>query len=77
MNEFQRVLDADELADPGKTLVEVDGEMIALFHIGGEFLRSMMSARTTVDRWRMANLLGIRLPAPVTARSLMSAPVVP
>ena len=37
MNEFQRVLDADELADPGKTLVEVDGEMIALFHIGGEF----------------------------------------
>jgi len=37
MREFQRVLDVAELSDPGKTLVEVDGEMIALFHVGGEF----------------------------------------
>lgn len=37
MREFQRVLEVTELSDPGKTLVEVDGEMIALFHVGGEF----------------------------------------
>lgn len=37
MQEFQRVLEVGELADPGKTLVEVDGEMIAVFHVGGEF----------------------------------------
>lgn len=37
MVEFQRVLEVGELADPGKTLVEVDGEMIALFHVGGQY----------------------------------------
>jgi len=37
MHEFQRVLELGELADPGKTLVEIDGEMIALFHVGGEY----------------------------------------
>ena len=37
MHEFQRVLDEAVLADPGKTLVEIDGEMIALFHVGGVY----------------------------------------
>lgn len=37
MRDFQRVLEVGELADPGKTLVEIDGEMIALFHVGGEY----------------------------------------
>jgi metal-sulfur cluster biosynthetic enzyme/nitrite reductase/ring-hydroxylating ferredoxin subunit len=35
MADFVRVLDASELPDPGKTLVEVDGEMVALFHVQG------------------------------------------
>lgn len=35
MSDFERVLDVGELPDPGKTLVEVAGEMIALFHVGG------------------------------------------
>jgi metal-sulfur cluster biosynthetic enzyme/nitrite reductase/ring-hydroxylating ferredoxin subunit len=37
MQDFQRVIEVGELADPGKTLVEIDGEMIALFHVGGEY----------------------------------------
>jgi metal-sulfur cluster biosynthetic enzyme/nitrite reductase/ring-hydroxylating ferredoxin subunit len=37
MADFQRVLDIGELADPGRTLVEVDGEMLAVFHVGGEY----------------------------------------
>ena len=37
MLEFQRVLDEGELADPGKALVEIEGEMIALFHVGGVY----------------------------------------
>lgn len=37
MVEFQCVLEVGELADPGKTLIEVDGEMIALFHVGGQY----------------------------------------
>jgi len=37
MSEFQRVAGCGELADPGKMLVEVDGEMVALFHVGGEY----------------------------------------
>ena len=37
MPEFVRVADVAEIPDPGKTLVEVDGEMIALFHVGGVF----------------------------------------
>jgi metal-sulfur cluster biosynthetic enzyme/nitrite reductase/ring-hydroxylating ferredoxin subunit len=35
MHEFRRVLDVNEVPDPGKTLVEVDGEMVALFHVEG------------------------------------------
>jgi len=35
MAEFVRVCDAGEVPDPGKTLVEVDGEMVALFHVDG------------------------------------------
>ena len=35
MAEFVRVIDATEIPDPGKTLVEVDGEMVALFHVQG------------------------------------------
>ena len=34
MQDFQRVIDVADVPDPGKTLVEVDGEMIALFHVG-------------------------------------------
>ena len=37
MREFQRVIDVGEVPDPGKTLVEVEGEMVALFHVGGQF----------------------------------------
>ena len=37
MHEFQRVIDVGEIPDPGKTLVEVEGEMVALFHVGGQF----------------------------------------
>jgi len=37
MHEFQRVIEVAEVPDPGKTLVEVEGEMVALFHVGGQF----------------------------------------
>jgi len=37
MAEFVRVADVTEIPDPGKTLVEVDGDMVALFHVGGQF----------------------------------------
>jgi metal-sulfur cluster biosynthetic enzyme/nitrite reductase/ring-hydroxylating ferredoxin subunit len=37
MHEFERVIDVGEVPDPGKTLVEVAGEMIALFHVGGQW----------------------------------------
>jgi metal-sulfur cluster biosynthetic enzyme/nitrite reductase/ring-hydroxylating ferredoxin subunit len=37
MAEFVRVADVTEIPDPGKTLVEVDGEMVALFHVEGAF----------------------------------------
>ncbi len=35
MQGFTRVIDVGEVPDPGKTLVEVEGEMIALFHVDG------------------------------------------
>lgn len=35
MAEFVKVADTSEVPDPGKTLVEVDGEMVALFHVDG------------------------------------------
>ena len=35
MAEFTRVCDVGEVPDPGKTLVDVDGEMVALFHVDG------------------------------------------
>ena len=37
MSDFVRVLNVDELPDPGKTVVEVDDRLIAVFHVGGEF----------------------------------------
>ena len=37
MPEFIRVIDVAEVPDPGKTLVEVEGEMVAVFHVGGTF----------------------------------------
>jgi metal-sulfur cluster biosynthetic enzyme/nitrite reductase/ring-hydroxylating ferredoxin subunit len=37
MHEFQRVAAVGDIPDPGKTLVEVDGTMVALFHVGGGF----------------------------------------
>jgi len=37
MPDFVRVADISEIPDPGKTLVEVDGEMVALFHVEGRF----------------------------------------
>jgi len=37
MTDFIRVIDVGEVPDPGKTLVEVDGEMIALFHVEGRW----------------------------------------
>ena len=35
MGDFTRVCDVAEVPDPGKTLVEVGGEMVALFHVDG------------------------------------------
>jgi metal-sulfur cluster biosynthetic enzyme/nitrite reductase/ring-hydroxylating ferredoxin subunit len=35
MSDFTRVAEISEIPDPGKTLVEVDGEMVALFHVNG------------------------------------------
>lgn len=37
MPDFVRVADVSEIPDPGKALVEVDGEMVALFHVEGRF----------------------------------------
>lgn len=37
MDDFTRVAAVNEVADPGKELVEVEGEMVALFHAGGTF----------------------------------------
>lgn len=37
MNEFIRVASTKEVPDPGKTLVEVDGDMVALFHVNNHF----------------------------------------
>ncbi len=37
MADFLRVADVSEIPDPGKTLVDVDGDMVALFHVGGVF----------------------------------------
>ena len=37
MPDFTRVADVSEIADPGKMLVEVDGEVVAVFHVEGRF----------------------------------------
>lgn len=37
MIDFTRVADVTEVSDPGTLLVDVDGEMVALFHVGGQF----------------------------------------
>ena len=37
MPEYVHVASASDVQDPGKLLVEVDDEMIALFHVGGSF----------------------------------------
>ncbi len=37
MLDFQRVAATSELSDPGKLLVEVDDQLIALFQVGGKF----------------------------------------
>jgi len=37
MTEFTRVADVGDLPDPGKLLVEMDGDPVALFHVGGSF----------------------------------------
>ena len=37
MAEFQLVASTNELSDPGKLLVEVDDQLIALFQVGGKF----------------------------------------
>ena len=37
MHEFQRVIEIGDLPDPGKTLVDIDGEMLALFHVEGRW----------------------------------------
>ena len=37
MPEFFHVASTSDIPDPGKSLVEVDGEMIALFHVAESF----------------------------------------
>ena len=34
MHMFERVISVGDVPDPGKTLVDVEGEMVALFHVG-------------------------------------------
>jgi hypothetical protein len=44
MPDLQRVAATSELSDPGELLVEVDDQLIALFHVGGTGDR-VLSAR--------------------------------
>ncbi len=37
MSEFVSVAKVADLADPGKTVVEIDDQLVALFHVGGTF----------------------------------------
>ncbi len=37
MNDFVKVAQVHDLPDPGKMLVEADGRLVVLFHIGGEY----------------------------------------
>jgi len=37
MADFLRVADVTDVPDPGRTLVEVDGDVVALFHVDGRF----------------------------------------
>ncbi len=37
MSDFHRVAAIGEVPDPGKTLVEVEGEMVAVFHVAGQW----------------------------------------
>ncbi len=37
MSDFIRVCKVSELPDPGKTVVEVDDRLVALFHVSGTF----------------------------------------
>jgi metal-sulfur cluster biosynthetic enzyme/nitrite reductase/ring-hydroxylating ferredoxin subunit len=37
MSEFTRVADLSEVPDPGKLLVEVNGDVVALFHVEGRY----------------------------------------
>ena len=37
MADFQRVADVAQIPDPGRMLVEVDGDVVALFHVDGRF----------------------------------------
>lgn len=37
MSEFVKVARTSEIPDPGKLLVEVDDEIVVVFHIGGEW----------------------------------------
>lgn len=37
MSEFVRVCKVSELPDPGKTVLEVDDHLVALFHVSGTF----------------------------------------
>jgi 3-phenylpropionate/trans-cinnamate dioxygenase ferredoxin component len=37
MSDFVRVAKVSDIPDPGKALVEVDDQFVALFHVGGKF----------------------------------------
>lgn len=37
MAEFIRVAAADAIADPGKSVFEVNGELVVVFHVDGQF----------------------------------------
>lgn len=37
MPDFERVAAVSEVSDPGKLLVEVDEQLVALFHVDGKF----------------------------------------
>ena len=37
MSEFVRVARVAEVPDPGRQLIEIDEQLVALFHVGGKF----------------------------------------
>jgi len=37
MSDFRRVCSVNDISDPGKLIVDVDGRFVVVFHVGGKF----------------------------------------